>query len=175
MSIAHFKEQIMMRGGPKQFAQSVLNAVRGRDDLTVDTLYGTGENTLMRMEPPSDSMDWVRDCLGVDFDGPTAWDRYMNLHKWDTKPVPNLDGAPRRGYRGWLLDSLSTNSDNSVVSKNFLISLKYKFGFSKKAQCDTPSYSNNCADSIMKISSTVQDCSVFVVEDNEHALVPKHA
>jgi len=119
----------MMRGGPKQFAQFVLSAGTGMaaDAFPVDRLYGVGRNTLMRVAPPPDSMDWVRDCLGVDFDGPTAWDRYMNLHKWyagETKVGVNVNGAPRRGYRGWLLDFVSKNNPEQVFSKD--LSAEYR-------------------------------------------------
>lgn len=109
----------MLRGGPKQFAQFVYDTLFPLVALnSVETLYGVGNDKLMRVAPPPDSMDWVRDCLGVDFDGPTAWDRYMNLHKWEAGVVsPNLDGAPRRGYRGWLLDFISSNRENTVASK----------------------------------------------------------
>lgn len=123
MGIAHFKEQIMMRGGPKQFAQFVFNAITDTnvDVAPIEELYGIGRNKLMRSAPPPDSMDWVRDCLGVDFDGPTAWDRYMNLHNWDAvrrRVDINVDGAPRRGYRGWLLDFVSKNSEEELSSQD---------------------------------------------------------
>jgi len=113
MSIGHFKEQIMLRGGPKQFAQNIADEYRklytggGAPGVLTDVanLYGNGVDKLMRPAPPDDSMDWVRDCLGVDFDGPTAWDRFMNLHKNEGGAiVVNLDGSTRRGYQGWLAD-----------------------------------------------------------------------
>lgn len=114
MSIGQFKEEIMTRGGPKQFAQTILDFFTG-GGTDVEDLYGDNTNTLMRDDPPDDSMDWVRDCLGVDFDGPTAWDRYMNLHL--SHDAANFDGAPRRGYRGWLADFLD-NSGTAVSSVN---------------------------------------------------------
>ena len=120
MNVANFKEQIMLRGGPKQFAQTILNEYRklyapppGQLPADVADLYGYDENRLMRPQPPDDSMDWVRDCLGVDFDGPTAWDRFMNLHTSNpgrTAVVANLDGSTRRGYRGWLADLCDAGS-----------------------------------------------------------------
>ena len=116
MDIGHFKEQIMIYGGPKQFAQHVATVFNVAD---VSDYYGVGVNKLMRLEPPADSMDWVRDCLGASFDGPTAWDRHMNLHRTSTNP--NLAGAPRRGYRGWLVDLLD-KSGADRQSKNLGLS-----------------------------------------------------
>jgi len=107
MSIGQFKEQIMTRGGPKQFAQTILDIFTG-GGTDVANFYQARENCIMRMPPPDDSMDWVRDCLGVDFDGPTAWDRHMNLHR--SHDTANFDGAPRRGYRGWLADYLDDSA-----------------------------------------------------------------